>query len=137
MINGISNEFDDLIYFEVGFNLPTGWEKQEERRARKSVDHGVGGQSNTVPHLKTGHMQNKKTQRDEDGNVIDTADFAIYRTTEKVGQIIAKAENTMSEEIGKPISAIRQHTSIVILGGQQEMIDHIAANKARYGEGVE
>lgn len=134
MINGISNEFDDLIYFEIGFNLPTGWEKQEERRARKSVDRGVGGQSNVAPHLKTGHMQNKKTRFDEDGNVIDTADFAIYRTDEPVGQIVAKAENRMSEEIDKPISAIRQHTSIVILGGQQEMLDHIEANKARYGE---
>ena len=137
MINGISNEFDDLIYFEIGFNLPTGWKKQEERRARKSVNYGVGEQSNTVPHLKTGHMQNKKTRRDEDSNVIDTADYAIYRTTEPPGQIIAKDEKTMSAEIGKPISAIRQHTSIVILGGQQEMIDHIEANKARYGEGVE
>ncbi len=134
MIDGKSNEFDDLIYFEIGFNQPNGWEKQEERRARKSVDRGVGGQSNIVPYLKTGHMQNKKTRRDEDGNVIDTADFAIYRTDEPVGQIIAKSENTMSAEIDKPIATIRQHTSIVILGGQQEMLDHIAANKVRYGE---
>ena len=134
MINGISNEFDDLVYVEIHIHTPTGWEKQEERRARKSVDHGIGGQSNVAPHLKTGHRRNKKTQFDEDGNVIDTADFAIYHTDEPPGQIIAKAENTMSEEIGKPVSAIRQHTSIVILGGQQEMIDHIEANKARYGE---
>ncbi len=134
MIDGKSNEFDDLIYFEIGFNLPTGWEKQEERRARKSVDRGVGGQSNVAPHLKTGHMQNKKTRFDEDGNVIDTADFAIYRTTEKVGQIIAKSENAMAAEIDKPIAAIGEHSTIVILGGQQEMLDHIAANKVRYGE---
>ena len=136
MINGVSNEFDDLIYFEIGFNQPNGWEKQEERRARKSVDRGVGGQSNVATHLKTGHMKNKKTRFDEDGNVIDTADFAIYRTDESAGQIIAKAENAMSAEIGKPLSAIREHSAIVILGGQQEMLDHIAANKARYGEQI-
>ena len=137
MIDGISNEFDDLIYFEIGFNQPNGWEKQEERRARKSVDHGVGEQSNVAPHLKTGHMKNKKTRRDEDGNVIDTADYAIYRTDEPVGQIIAKSENAMAAEIGKPLSAIGEHSTIVILGGQQKMLDHIAANKARYGEGVD
>lgn len=134
----MANPFEHLTYVEIDYTaIPSGWTNQEKRDSRKRVNRSVGEQS-TNSHLDTGHRKYPATIFDEEGELTQTADRALFRIDarqyadeqELIDTIIAE----IADELGKTIQAVSQKVSIAIIGGQQEALDHIAANKAAWGE---
>ncbi len=132
----MSNPFDDLTYFIVDYSsIPSGWSHQERRDSRKRVNRSVGLQSNVQPHLKTEHRKDAPTLFDAEGALIQTADKALFHTSNLTDQEIV--DNTIAEiadELNKTIQAVTQKIEITILGNQQDMLNYLAANKENWGE---
>lgn len=134
----MANPFEYLTYVEIDYTaIPSGWTNQEKRDSRKRVNRSVGEQS-TQSHMDTGHRKYPATIFDEEGTVTQTADRALFRidarryTDEQ--ELITAIATEIADELGKTIQAVLQKVSIVIIGGIQAALDHIAAHKAAWGE---
>lgn len=135
----VSNPFDNLTYFVIDFDsIPSGWSHQEKRNSRKRVNRGVGQQSNAQSHLNTWHRKDAPTVFDEDDNLTQTAGKVLYRLDalnyanedELIDAVIAE----IADELGKTINAVTQKVEVTIIGGQQDALDYLVANKVAWGE---
>ncbi len=131
--------FDGLTYFIVDWeSMPSGWTKTEKRNARKRINRSVGKQGDPQTHLNTWHRKDLATVIDGQGVITQTANKSLQRADTNMAdqEIIDKVNAEAADELGKDINAVKQQQEVTVLGNQQAMLDHIAANKARYGEQI-
>ena len=133
--------FDNLTYFIVDYSsIPSGWSHQERRDSRKRVNRGIGQQDNPQSHMNTNHRRDAETLYDAEGVLTQTADKALYRIDatsyadefDLIDAVIAE----IADELNKTINAVSQKVAVTVLGNQQDMLAHLAANKAAWGEEI-
>lgn len=135
----MSNPFDGLTYMAGAFDLPPGWKKTEDRMARKAVVAGVGKHGQKQEHLNSAHRRNKATLFDDDGELIQTADMALYRFDTDLSDydLMEQAYQEIALAVQRDINAVKQHIEFEVIGGQQDALDMLAANPVAWGEGIE
>lgn len=136
----MSSPFDGLVYVEFILDAPTGWEKQLERDARKGSKQSMGQHGNPKNEMNTCDALNLATAYDEEGVIIQTATRWMRRLDvsdyPNEAALIEDGYEQMAITMNKPVAAVKDHSSVAVIGDQYQAYAHKKLYAAEYNERV-
>jgi hypothetical protein len=124
------------VFVELILDLPTGWEKQQERAARKCIDVNVGKRNDRREHLNTCHRKNMVTLFDDEGVLTQTANRSMHRVDTDLNDadLVEEFYAQIAYELDKTVDAVKIKVSVAVIGDQYDAMAHIDINKVAYNE---
>ena len=108
------------IYVKVDWDgAPSGWEIALMRSSRKNLDKSVSKHHSRKTEYNTVHTKDKETLFNEEGELIQTAGKATYRTILQEAQAVDIFYKELSEDTGTPEQVLRIKVLITLVGNHQ------------------
>ena len=126
-------------------DIPSALNNRHKRKNRKHLNAVLCQQSSMQPHLKTHHRKDQQTLLDEDGNVTQTANKAMYcldarqyaDEEEMIDDIYVQINADLdNDEKPRPFppGIVKSKVNVFVVGGWQPTLDYIAEHAEEWGE---